>query len=192
MRVRVVLSTTLSMMCLAAAAQAAPVQWSSAVGGNDHWYEVVASEGVTWTAARSAAQALGAGWDLATIGTAAEHTFVTSLLNPASLQRSHYWLGATDLAQEGVWQWADATPWSFTIWGAGEPNNYGAAEHYLAYDLRSTTWVFNDAPDNVGQTYGFARGFIAERRAPAPVPEPTTAMLVALGLLAVGRGRRSH
>lgn len=189
MRARVVVSAMLSLMFFAVAARAAPVQWSSGVGGNDHWYEVVTSESVTWTAARSAALALGAGWDLATVGSAAEHAFVTSLLNPSSPQRSHYWLGATDLAQEGVWQWVDGTPWSFSLWGTGEPNNAGAAEHYLAYDLRGTTWVFNDAPDNVGQTFGFARGFIVERGAPS-VPEPTTAALVALGLLAAHRGRR--
>lgn len=192
MRARVALSATLSLMFLAVAAQAAPVQWSTAIGGNDHWYEVVASESITWTDARSAAQGMGSGWDLASIGSADEHAFVTSLLSTAAPQRSHYWLGATDLAQEGVWQWMDATPWNFTVWGAGEPNNAGAAEHYLAYDLRGTTWVFNDAPDNVGQIFGFARGFIVERSAVSPVPEPSTAGLVALGLLAVRRGRRRH
>jgi len=51
------------------------------------------------------------------------------VLSTATPRRSPCWLGATDLAQDGVWQWVEATPWSFTIGGAGEPNNAGAAEH---------------------------------------------------------------
>ena len=26
------------------------------------------------------------------------------------------WLGATDVAEEGVWQWADGSPWTYTNW----------------------------------------------------------------------------
>ena len=46
---------------LAAGASAAPVQWTTAVGGNDHWYEIVSvgtpgegnpSLGKTWSDAR--------------------------------------------------------------------------------------------------------------------------------------------
>lgn len=171
------------------AAQAAPVQWSSAAGGNDHWYEVVSAEGITWTDARAAAQALGSGWDLATIGSPAEHAFVTSLLNTALPPRSHFWLGASDDEFEGIWKWVDPTPFGFAVWGAGEPNNAFGMEHYLAYDLRDGVWYFNDAPDLLGQQYGFARGFIAERAADS-VPEPTTLALVLFGLAGAMRARR--
>jgi len=187
---RVVVSAVMgAFMLLAGTASAAPVQWSSAAGGNDHWYDVVFDESITWTGARAAAQALGSGWDLVSIGSAAEHAFVTSLLSTALPQRSHFWLGAHDDEMEGTWTWVDATPFGFAVWGPGEPNNSFGTEHYLAYDLRGATWVFNDAPNLLGQQYGYARGFIAER-APHEAPEPTLLALVLVGLAGMRRRRR--
>jgi len=34
-----------------------------------------------------------------------------------------FWLGGNDLAKEGVWEWTDCTPWEFSLWTPGEPNN---------------------------------------------------------------------
>lgn len=178
-----------SVLLGGASASAAPVQWPSGSGGNDHWYDVVIAEGITWTDSRAAAQALGSGWDLATIGSAGEHAFVTSLLSTALPQRSHFWLGASDDELEGDWRWVDATAFAFTVWGAAEPNNAFGVEHYLAYDLRDGVWYFNDAPNLLGQQYGFARGFVAER-APVPAPEPVTMGLLLLGLAGAMRARR--
>lgn len=70
---------------------------------NGHEYEVVLAEAKTWSESRALALALGAGWDLASIGDVGENNFVVSLLNPALPDRSHFWLGATDGASEGVW-----------------------------------------------------------------------------------------
>ena len=70
--------------------------WSA----NGHEYEVVTSEGITWTSASTAAQA--SGWYLVTIGSAAENSFVESLLNPGLASRSHFWIGATDQVSEGT------------------------------------------------------------------------------------------
>ena len=33
------------------------------------------------------------------------------------------WLGGTDEAEEYNWTWTDGTPWNYTRWMAGEPNN---------------------------------------------------------------------
>lgn len=158
-------------------------------GTNGHEYEVVTSEGVTWTSANAAAQS--SGWYLATIGSAAENSFVKSLLNPGLAARSHFWLGATDQAIEGTFVWVDGTPFSFTDWWSGEPNNANN-EDFLAMDLHAGTWAWNDAPDNLGTLYGFARGYLLERDSRTPtVPEPGSLALLGLAVMGLSRRRKA-
>lgn len=166
-------------------AQAAPTTWA----GNGHEYEVITSEGVTWTDAMAAAGAMGPGWHLVTITSADENNFVKSLLSTAENDRSHYWLGGTDAAVEGTWAWVTGEAWGYTNWWNGEPNNSGD-EDYLAMDLRGAAYAWNDAPNNVGQIFqGFSNGYIIERVA-SQVPEPGVLSLLALGLLGAGVARR--
>ena len=43
-------------MSMASGVSATPIQWSSSVGGNDHWYELVFPEQtLSWNEARDAA-----------------------------------------------------------------------------------------------------------------------------------------
>ena len=181
------LARTTSRLALAALALLAPTQTAhAAVIFNGHEYDVVLAPGMTWEQARTAAMALGAGWDLATIGTAPENAFVESIL-PAAGERSHFWIGANDLVVEGSFQWVDGTPFAFTDWWGGEPNDVGN-EDYLAYDIRSGTWAWNDA-SNIASTLQLIRGFVAERELRA-APEPATLALLAVGAAAAGLRRR--
>ena len=146
---------------------AAPVTWPD----NGHEYQVIAVSDISWTNARTAAQALGPGWDLATIGSAAENTFVESLLASGLTDRAHFWLGATDVLTEDTWVWVDGTPWSFTDWWAGEPGDTNNEDH-LAYDLRSGSWAWNDVPDDLQIAFpGYSQGYVAERSI-SDVPGP--------------------
>jgi hypothetical protein len=174
-------------VALAAPASQAGVIWAS----NGHEYEVVNSEGVKWTDAASAVAALGGGWHLATVTSPAEQTFVSSLLSTALANRSHFWLGASDTATEGSFAWVTGEAFSYTNWAGGEPNNSGD-EDFLALDLRSGTWFWNDAPDNLGAIFGFARGYVMERpvREPSKVPEPAGLALAGLALAGLAGLRR--
>ena len=82
--------------------------------------------GKDWNGARAHCQGQGPSGDLASIPDQETNEFISSLLPDAG----GYWIGGTDAASEGAWQWSDGTPWSYTSWGRGEPNNDGG-QHYL-------------------------------------------------------------
>jgi hypothetical protein len=123
--------------------------WPVAEGGNGHCYQFV-DDTVTWTEANDAANAaLG---HLATISSAGENDFV------ADIAHSNWiWIGLTDRAVEGTFQWVTGEPLLYTNWTDGEPNDShdagpdGEDFVYMHYNGASFgTW--NDAPnDNSGQ-----------------------------------------
>ena len=147
-------------------AYAAPIQWTTAAGGNGHYYDFIPTQ-ISWTDAEAAVSALsfdGLPGYLATITTAAENNFITANFNQLG------WLGGSDAAVEGDWRWVGGPeagqlffvgqypdPNRQTIiysdWGSNEPNNfdntpYGfpyPGEDYLEFDPRpGGKW--NDAP----------------------------------------------
>src|SRR5262245_24507969 len=182
-----------STIALLATATALPQLANAVPILNGHEYQLVNAEGTSWTSANAAASS--AGWYLATVTTATENDFiVANLLQGLPVaDRSHYWIGGTDAALEGTFAWVTGEAFgAYTNFWGGEPNNVNN-EDYLAFDLRSGAWRWNDAGDNLAQTFGFARGYIMERTAQATsVPEPASLSLVGLGLLAAGLARRKR
>jgi hypothetical protein len=173
-----------------AAAVAVPIQWPTSAGGNNHYYELVRpAEGITWTDARSAAAAStfqGTSGHLATVGSQVEWDFIVQ-----EFPEDWTWIGLTDEAQEGAFQWVTGEPVAFTRWIPGEPNNAGN-EHYTFYqrstgldgdfgwnDFRNSPNVFS--PD-------LPLGYVVEY-----VPEPSAVVLLLLavpGMVAVISPRR--
>jgi len=135
---------------------------------NGHDYQVIAASEISWTNAQTAAQSLGPGWDLATITSAGEESFIESLLTLDG-SRDQFWLGGYQSPPTSTstanWNWVTGEAWSYTNWGEGQPDDWGGDQIYLAMDSDQNSWGWDD---NTSSLY-VIRGYIAES---APVPEP--------------------
>jgi hypothetical protein len=76
-----------------------------------------------WPSAHDRCAALVPPGHLVTIADPAENVVVAALAGDRSV-----WIGASDLALEGVFVWITGEPFAYTNWGAGEPNNASGAE----------------------------------------------------------------
>ena len=197
-----------SMLAVAAAAgwcggaaQAAPVQWTSASGGNDQWYEFVSqadSGGFqTWTAAETAASASthsGMTGYLATITSQEENDFII-----ASVSTTLGWIGGSDEGAEETWSWrtgpeagqvffilGGGTQPGYSSWSGGEPNNSGA-ENYVV-----TNWGGPGNWNDLGDDANWGQGYFVEYSAVAPVPVPAALPLMGSALAALGLLRRKR
>lgn len=204
----------LGLLAPAAALHAAPVQWTAAAGGNDHWYEYVTTgsifSGVDFDTARSAALSSthqGLQGYLATVTSAAEQAFIESAGFPFLYGfggTSSAWLGGSDAAVEGTWRWLDGPEagqaMGYSKWLPGQPVHAPGFEDYdlLALHIGNTTV---GAPPNYGWSSFYpgnrALGYLVEygtasggSTGPNPVPEPPVPLLVACALLAAAWRRR--
>ncbi len=114
-----------------------PLQWRVVDGGNGHWYQLVVSGPVTWTAAKLACEERGA--HLVTPTSLSENDFVTQLgsraEHPAAWVNDSFgnaggpWLGGYQPSNAPIvqpWAWVSGEPWAWTGWAPGEPNGgYG-------------------------------------------------------------------
>ncbi|MFM7439738.1 MAG: lectin-like protein, partial [Snowella sp.] len=76
------------------------------------------TDSLSWLDAQAQAQALGG--NLVTINDATENQFLTNAFGG-----NLFWIGYTDQAEEGLWQWISGETSSYTNWSGGEPNNLG-------------------------------------------------------------------
>ena len=119
--------------------------------GGHHYRLVDKVEELSWTTARQTCKADGA--HLVTIAGADEAAFIAKLCDDR-----YMYLGASDHEEEGVWKWVDGTPWEFTHWMSGQPNDYSGSEDYLAtYD--GGEWV---DVDHAGEDFWMPSGYICE------------------------------
>ncbi len=144
--------------------------------GNGHLYEYVVSI-LDWDGANTAAAALtryGATGYLTTITSEEENDFAAARLGGAG------WMGASDVASEGVWRWVTGPEngthfWSgtgggnteggnYANWATGEPNDSGNED--CAQFLSGGAGDWNDLPCS-----GFTLpGYVVEFGAPGDMP----------------------
>ena len=175
---------------IARPAFAVPVLWDPAVGGNGHYYEVIATL-VDWDDAFAAAAGsshLGLSGYLATVTSAEESAFISSL------NASTAWLGGNDRDVEGVFTWKagpeagsvffgpGAPAGAFSFWAFGEPNNCCGGEDDLVINWAAGQWNDIGLPAFPNNTYAYVVEYSG-----AAVPEPASLLLIGAGLIGLGR-----
>jgi hypothetical protein len=147
------------------------VIWTTAEGGNGHFYEVVSSpEGITWADAESYAE--GHGGYLATIASARENIFVFKLIDSAQFWFTNSngdswgpWLGGVNSppanSSGAAWQWLNHEgAFTYTNWTPAHDANDNQPNHRLIFfgpgrDNRQPTWSFATADQHL-------HGFVVE------------------------------
>ncbi|MGH0030467.1 MAG: lectin-like protein [Myxococcota bacterium] len=142
---------------------------------NGHTYHLLDSD--TWS--NSEAEAISLGGHLATINDSAENQWIADTFN--SDFSKLLWIGFNDLDTEGNWQWITGEAVAFTSWDSGQPDNGagGNTEQWAHLGHSSSRYLWNDYQDlafHSGQ--GKPLFGVVE-----VVPEPSTALLLGLGLL---------
>jgi len=143
-------------------------------------------ETATWTA--SEAEAIARGGHLVTINDAAENAWVLDTFVTTPNRSIGLWLGLIDQVTEGIFAWTSGDPVTYTNWLAGEPNNYLVNDPVNGEDFTMMygSGLWNDT-DNQGHDQAPLHGVI---EIPFVIPEPSTALLVGLGLAGLGAVRR--
>jgi len=116
-----------------------------------HYLLVDEVEGLSWPSSKKRCASQGS--HLATVTSREESDFIAELCDGR-----YMYLGGSDEEQEGNWVWVDGSPWEFTNWMRGQPNDYTGNEDYLAtYDHGA--WVDVDAE---GDDFWMPTGYICE------------------------------
>jgi gliding motility-associated-like protein len=130
-----------------------------------HYYQFIPNIGITWTDAKTAAEAssyYGIKGYLATILALDEAQLIGEQASGTG------WIGGSDSVTEGVWKWMTGpeagTNFSFTFWNNGEPNNLGEEDY--AHITESGVGIkgsWNDL-SNTGATGGSyqPKGYVVE------------------------------
>ena len=183
----------------AASLSAAPIQWTTASGGNGHWYDYVPVAtiftSIGFDDARNAALAsshLGMQGYLATVTSAEEQQFINNFSFLVGFGASGTaFLGASDAVVEGQFRWLDGPESghlvSYTNWAAGHPT--GITDFLALY----VNYVSPGSP-----VYGWsdssaaALGYVVEYSAASDpgVPEPSSLPLALCGLAGLVVRRR--
>ena len=119
--------------------------------GRQKAYTVI-SQAVTWEEAESYCTAHGG--HLASITSQEEWDQALAAMRASG--RKVFWIGGTRDSGDDMFYWIDGSPWSFTAWADGEPNNddgSGGSEYYMAIYLVDGSYGWYDCPDDLSSYY---------------------------------------
>ncbi|XP_035999345.1 galactose-specific lectin nattectin isoform X1 [Fundulus heteroclitus] len=94
-----------------------------------------------WYEAEKACNGLSG--NLASIQTLDEYDFISDLIYSKTGSHTSTWVGGYKV-KKGAWLWSDGSPFTFSGWSPGEPNNSGGKENCMQINLRGRKFV-NDA-----------------------------------------------
>ncbi|MDB6025733.1 MAG: hypothetical protein JWM68_1956 [Verrucomicrobiales bacterium] len=134
------------------------IQWSSSVGGNNHYYALTPAA-TNWIDAERLAKSWGG--TLATITSSNEQNFVDTTFLTGAFEHMPVWIGLLDPVAKGTaletfrqakeligtqseahtFEWVTGEPVSYRNWKAGEPNNSAPGEYYV-----SINWEYSKNP----------------------------------------------
>lgn len=113
----------------------------TAVEFNGHYYQVYDTP-MTWNEAKAYCESLDG--HLVTITSGAEQEFVETLI--ANGKKKSYWLGGTDAANEGTWEWITGEKFDYTNWREFMPDNWQNEDYLMMYKEMD--------PSYTGETFG--------------------------------------
>lgn len=90
--------------------------------------------------------AAATGTYLMSIGDAVEAAFINASVKPVmfAMNRGDFRIGLNDATTEGVYAWYDGTPFTYTNWAVGEPNDLSGAEDSAEMWVNTPNGVWND------------------------------------------------
>ncbi|XP_053199776.1 type-2 ice-structuring protein-like isoform X2 [Scomber japonicus] len=135
-----------AMMALTMAEEALQIERSASCPGG--WTDsnsrcfLFVSTSLTWADAEKHCQSHGG--NLASVHSLEEHHMIQGVILKVTHSYSLAWLGGSDAQQEGTWFWSDGTPFSYTYWSRGQPDNRADA-HCLLMNFGAER-KFDDQP----------------------------------------------
>lgn len=106
---------------------------------------------VDWQTAKKICELKGG--QLTDIANGTEQEVIGVLAQKGS--KSAYWIGLTDVENEGIWKWSNGTNASYKNWADKEPNNTLGIEGYVALNKGTGKWNDNPRYANGFSTMGF-------------------------------------